>query len=285
MLEDVVDVLACPHCGERLKLTGRCLSCPEHHVFDIARQGYVSLLSGRNRISGDTSAMVSARANFLNAGHFLPIVEQVAEAVPTGAGRVLDFGAGTGHYLAEVLSRCPDRTGLAMDVSKHACRRAAKAHSRIGAVVADAWRGLPVRSGMVSVVLNVFAPRNATEMHRVLEPGGYLVVVTPNAAHLGELVSALELLTVDERKQQRLDTQLGELFEPVGQQHVEFSMSLRPADVAAVVAMGPSAWHASEDALEGQVAGLPDPIDVTASVTVSVHQRAPVTSPPRSLEE
>jgi 23S rRNA (guanine745-N1)-methyltransferase len=37
--------------------------------------------------------------------------------------------------------------------------------------------------------------------------------------------------------------------------------------------MGPSAWHATVESLRGRIAGLPDPITVTASVTVSVYRR------------
>ena len=67
--------------------------------------------------------------------------------VPDGC--VLDLGAGTGWYLARVLDRLPGRSGLALDLSRHALRRAARAHARIGAVAADAWGPLPVRDAAV----------------------------------------------------------------------------------------------------------------------------------------
>src|SRR5688572_30940209 len=41
-------------------------------------------------------------------------------------GCILDLGAGTGWYLARVLDRLPGRIGLALDLSKHALRRAAR---------------------------------------------------------------------------------------------------------------------------------------------------------------
>jgi 23S rRNA (guanine745-N1)-methyltransferase len=272
VLEEVVDALVCPHCGAGLALGGGALRCAERHTFDIARQGYVSLLSEQARAGGDTAAMVAARADFLTAGHFAPIADLVAqEAEHAPEGRVLDLGAGTGHYLARALE-VSGRTGLALDASKYACRRAARAHPRIGAVVANTWRQLPVRSSAVSVVLNVFAPRNAAEMHRVLRPAGHLVVVTPNAMHLAELVSELGLLNVDQNKQQRLDEQLGDLFAPVRRDTREFTMWLRRNEIEGLVAMGPSAWHATSDSLRQAVAALSSPFPVTASVTVSVHR-------------
>ena len=91
-----------------------------------------------------------------------------------------------------------DRPGIALDVSKHAARLAAKAHPRIGAVVADAWAGLPVRGRAASVLLNVFAPRNPREMRRVLHPAGRAIVVVPEPDHLRELIEEYGLMAVDE---------------------------------------------------------------------------------------
>ncbi|GAA2802165.1 methyltransferase domain-containing protein [Saccharopolyspora taberi] len=276
MLDDVVDVLACPHCGLGLELAERGLRCAGGHVFDLARQGYASLLSGHPRAgAGDTAAMVAARAEFLAAGHYDPIADEVADAVAEvepAPAHVVDIGAGTGYYLARVLDRVPG-AGLALDVSKYAARRAARIHPRVGSVVADAWRALPVRSGSVSVLLNVFAPRNAAEMHRVLRPGGHLVVVTPNSGHLAELVTSLGLLNVDERKRERLDEQLSGLFEAVALRPREFTMSLGAGEVEAVVGMGPSAWHSAPEDMRARIAELPDPVRVSAAVTVSVYRR------------
>ncbi|MBK0867186.1 methyltransferase domain-containing protein [Saccharopolyspora sp. HNM0986] len=275
MFNDVARLLACPHCGRGLQPAGRTLRCPANHSFDLARQGYVSLLGGRGAPGpGDTAEMVAARAGFLASGHYAPIAEALADvtaATHTG-GPVLDVGAGTGHYLGRVLDALPGEIGVALDVSKYASRRAAKAHPRAAAVLADAWRTLPVRDAAFATALNVFAPRNAVETHRVLRPGGHLVVVTPNSGHLAELVSELDLLTVDERKQQRLREQLTDHFEPVRSRRCEFAMRLTAEEVAAVVGMGPNAWHSTES-LSARIAALPDSFPITGSVTVSVQRR------------
>ena len=209
MLAQVVGLLRCPHCRADLGLgdSGRAVSCPNRHSFDTARQGYLNLLPGdAGTGTGDNAAMVAARGTFLGAGHYDEIMDAVAAAaVPRIDGCCIELGAGTGHYLARVLDAAPHRTGLALDLSVHAARRAARAHPRMGAVVCDAWTALPVRSCVAAVVLSVFAPRNGPEIARVLRPGGALVVVTPTAAHLAELVNALGLISVDERKQQRLE--------------------------------------------------------------------------------
>ena len=108
----------------------------------------------------------------------------------------------------------------------------------------------------------------------MLEPGGSLVVVTPNRGHLAELVSAVGMLTVQERKRERLEGKLGTLFEAVGDTAVERTLVLDHVDLAALVAMGPSARHLDERQVAERVAALPDPLAVTLSVTVATYRRA-----------
>lgn len=269
MLADVVSYLACPHCAAGLASAPGSLRCSSGHVFDVARQGYVNLLSGKASVTGDNTAMVAARDEFLSAGHYAPIVAATV-AASAGDGCVLDLGAGTGHYLAAVLDASPDRVGIALEIAKPALRRAARAHPRLGAVGADTWRRLPVRDGAISVALNVFAPRNAAEIARVLAPGGRLVVVSPTPGHLRELVAALDLLTVGEDKAARVSASLPGFVEST-QDTCEYAMSLTHEEMLALVGMGPSAWHVDVAALRARVAVLPP--RVTASVMVTTYVR------------
>jgi len=204
------------------------------HAFDIARQGYVDL-SGGHRVVGDSASMVAAREAFLGAGHFDVIAEAVRTAAGEGDGCVVEVGAGTGYYLDRARA---GRDGVALDSSRYAARRAARAG--LGAVVCDVWRPWPLRDAVAAAVLCVFAPRNASEMRRVLAPGGVIVVVTPTPRHLAELVRPLGLVRVDERKPERLSAALGE---PVREREIEAELDLSRDDVAALIAMGPNAHH------------------------------------------
>ncbi|MGH3382444.1 MAG: putative RNA methyltransferase [Actinoallomurus sp.] len=279
MLADVVPYLCCPVCGGDLACEGQVLRCTDGHAFDIARQGYAGLLTGGARTgTADTAAMVAARAEFLDGGHFAPLAGLIAERAAAGApdgGCVMDAGAGTGYHLSAVLDRLPGRPGVALDISKHALRRAARAHPRAGALTWDVWRPLPIRTGTVAVVLDVFAPRNAEEFHRVLRPDGILIVVTPAAHHLDELVGTLGLLTVDPRKAERVTDTLAGRFRPVGTWPLELPLRLTHAEVAALVAMGPSAWHTDSEAVRARIAGLVAPVAVTAAFEVRVFDARP----------
>jgi 23S rRNA (guanine745-N1)-methyltransferase len=269
MLADVLPYLRCPVCRRQLSAQEAALRCPHGHSFDRARQDYVHLTSTPLTHTGDSPAMVAARETFLAGGHYDFIAAALVEAIPPTAGLIVDVGAGTGYYLAAVLDARPDAVGLAIDASKAALRRAARAHPRVGAVVGDAWRGLPVADRAAAVLINVFAPRNGAEFARLLAPDGVLVVVTPTGDHLGELVSALGLLTVDPAKEDRVAASLAPRFVERGTRVCEKSLLLRRADVAGLIGMGPSAWHVDPGELSARIAPLPEPIAVTARVRLS----------------
>lgn len=272
MLSDVVDVLICPHCGADVDLEDRTVLCDRGHTFDVARQGYVSLLSGSaGKIVGDSAEMIAARTKFLDGGHFAPVSEAVVDAVGQRE-TVLEVGVGSGHYLAAVLERTGGR-GVGVDVSKAAARRAAQAHPAIGSVVADVWQGLPVRAGSIAAITCVFSPRNAVELRRVLEPDGILIVVTPTARHQQELIGTLGLIGVDEDKARRLGDSLAGKFDVLDRTSVEYRMHLSHIEVESLVAMGPSARHTTESLRRESISALPDTVEVTASVVVGTYAR------------
>ncbi|WP_405058149.1 methyltransferase domain-containing protein [Kribbella sp. NBC_01505] len=273
---DLVAVLRCPVCADALALTDRTARCAQGHAYDLAKQGYLNLLpSASNGIEGDSAGMIGARTVFLGGGHYAPIrdalILRAAEYLqPDSDELVVEVGAGTGYYLAGVTGA--SRRGLALDVSRYAARRAAKVDPRIGSVVCDAWRELPVVDGAAQVVLNVFAPRNAAEMARILRPGGALLVVTPNPEHLAELVGVLGLVSVDEDKERRLQDALGGTFAETGRELIEEPMRLDRVAVEQLVLMTPSARHIHPHELADRIAVLPEPALVTLSVTLTTWQ-------------
>jgi 23S rRNA (guanine745-N1)-methyltransferase len=109
-LDLILPMLRCPVCGARLLHATAALRCPARHSFDIARHGYVSLLTGVRATSGDDAPMVRARRRFLQAGSYAPIRAVIAELAARAAPpptTVVEVGCGTGYYLA--LPRGRDR--------------------------------------------------------------------------------------------------------------------------------------------------------------------------------
>ncbi|MGH3437550.1 MAG: putative RNA methyltransferase [Sciscionella sp.] len=239
--------LLCPICGLSLVRRDHLLSCAERHSFDIARQNYVNLVAAiGHRRSGDTAEMVENRVAFLRGEHFrdlAALVGSMAMRAGTDPRVVVDAGGGTGYYLAHVLARLPRAVGLVMDSSAAVLRHAGRAHPRAAAIGWDVWRDWPLASASVDVVLNIFAPRNAAEFHRVLRPTGALVIVTPEPDHLIELRDATPLLTIDQRKQQRLRATIEPMFGRVDHEVLRRRLTLDESDQRRIVAMGPNAFH------------------------------------------
>lgn len=274
--------LRCPHCGGGFALVGRALACDRGHRFDLARHGHVALLPPRGRPApGDPAAMVAARAKFLGGGHYAPIADAVIGAALATRGPIVradallaDLGAGTGAYLATLLEHWRGSRGLALDASRPALRHAIRAHPRIAAVACDVWQGLPIQGGAADLVLDVFAPRNGTEITRILAPRGALLVVTPMRAHLHQLVDRLGLVRVDPDKPARLHAELSPGLSATRTHRVEFDMVLHHRDLEALIGMGPTAHHLDPTDIHRRVTALPDPLRVTASVLVETFRHA-----------
>ena len=84
-------MLACPICSEPLNAVDNGVVCPAGHRFDRARQGYLNLLPVQHKNSrdpGDNQAMVEARRDFLNAGHYAPVAKRLAELAAVGAAAI-----------------------------------------------------------------------------------------------------------------------------------------------------------------------------------------------------
>lgn len=278
--DPILPLLRCPSCGAELATAPGALRCPRRHSFDVARHGYVSLLTGTRATSGDDGPMARARRDFLAADRYAPIRDTVADLAGESAGAadgarppatVVDVGCGTGYYLAGVLDAMPGAVGLGLDTSAHALRTAAKAHERAAAATWDVFRPFPIASEQVDVVLDVFAPRNPAEFHRVLRPGGVLLVVRPFGGHLAELRSQVAgMVTVDPDKEERLHQALDPYFEAARTEEVEYTTPLTRQEAVDLVLMTPSARHVTEAELNDEDT-LPS--EVTVSVLATAYSR------------
>jgi 23S rRNA (guanine745-N1)-methyltransferase len=275
-LEQVLDLLQCPHCGQSLELQDRSLRCAQGHSFDIARQGYVNLLTRPVKGShADTAEMLTARERFLAAGHYRPLADRIAQlAQDVRPTKLAEIGAGTGYYLSAVLDRLPDARAIATDISPAATRRAARSHDRLGAVVADTWHGLPIKDDLLDLIMVIFAPRNPAVFARLLRPGAALLVAAAGAGHLVEIRQPLGLLEIEAGKQQRLADQFAGTFALEHAETFGRPMDLTASDLVDLVAMGPNAHH-QDDRLAGRIESLDPPVTVSCVVELSLYRRLP----------
>lgn len=300
--------LRCPVCAAPLHPYDREVRCPKRHSFNIAKQGYLGLLSGFKATSGDDAAMAAARDTFLSSGAYAPLAGEVAARAAAivaaasdgrahdpsgertarhGAGQtadrnaaaaspvadppfIVEAGCGTGYYLAAALDAVPEARGFGFDTGVRGLRRATRAHNRAIVGSWDVYRPFPLADGCADVVLDVFSPRNPDEFARVLRPGGALVVARPSAEHLCELRAALSgMVRIDPVKEDRLHRALDGRFSEGESSRVEYTIQPTLDQARALVAMTPSARHADAGALTTDSL----PTLITVSVLVSTWWR------------
>lgn len=286
MLRAVHDVLSCPTCQAPFLVPDPdALRCRNGHVYDIARQGYVTLTRSRKsqQTVGDSAEMTSARIRFLLTGRFDEIADRVATIalsapLDDAAGlTVADLGAGPGYYAGRLMRQAAEHDRrvriVALDNSLYAIRRAAQVHELVGAARADIWADVPIIDGGLDVALIVFAPRNADELQRVVRPGGRLIVVTPLPGHLKGLRSAVPMLSVAEGKAAELQTNLGEAFRLMHAEQLRSGEMVTAAVAEDVILMGPAARHVTTQEVQAILAREAAwPLDI--EVTISVFERA-----------
>lgn len=193
--------LICPICGSKLNTLNKSLVCAGHHCFDIARQGYVNLLTVQQKHSlhpGDTREQVLSRRAFLEAGYYAPIAEAliaVSKALTVNSneirpsGELLDVGCGEGYYsarLAEALGM--HLTG--MDISREAVRCAAGKYKN-GLWLCATASHIPVADHSCDLLTSLFALTVPEEFKRVLRPEGYFLQVLAAEDHLLGLKSII----------------------------------------------------------------------------------------------
>lgn len=269
----VSDLLACPVCAEGLCTADRVLRCGQGHTFDVARQGYVSLLSGKNPHPGDTALMVQARERVQRSGVFAGTARAVRHALPQKVRTLADVGGGTGYYAAAVLAQQDRGRAVVLDSSKPALQRAAQIHDRIAAVGCDIVASLPIRTSVMDAIIVAFGPRNVDEFARILNVGGVAIMVTPEPDHLSEIAPAMGMLAVEPDKTARLDDQMCGMFDLVDRtQLVERLLVSR--DLAGDLAqMGPAGFHATPAQFTKRATRLAPVVTATLAVTVTTYQR------------
>src|SRR3954464_8631495 len=100
------DLFRCPVCQADLALVERSLQCPQRHSFDLARTGYVNLLTGHGAVpaeGGDAPQQLARRDAFLGQGHFDGITDAIRAELAPDMRRILDAGCGTAHHLQRLV--------------------------------------------------------------------------------------------------------------------------------------------------------------------------------------
>ena len=264
--------LLCPICGCQLNSEGKRYICPNNHSFDIARQGYVNLLTVQQKHSlnpGDTREQVLSRREFLEAGYYAPIAQTLVDtARQLGiTGQILDVGCGEGWYSAQLA----DALGAALtglDISKEAVRCAAAKYKGKQWLCATAAH-IPVEEGSVDLLTSLFALTLPEEFRRVLKQDGYYFQVLAAEDHLLGLKGIIyDSLTFKEK-----DT-VPELpgFERVKSVPIRFTFTVEGQQIQNLFSMTPHVFRIGKAGAErlAKTEVLTD----TASCVLNVYRRS-----------
>jgi 23S rRNA (guanine745-N1)-methyltransferase len=257
-------------CGRPLGLGARAAVCPAGHSFDRARSGYWNLLQPqdrRARAPGDAAAVVEARRRSLGRGLGAALRDEVvsglrARGLPPGAA-VLDAGCGGGFFL-QALTAQLGVAGVGVDISAAAVNAAARAWPEGLFIVANADRALPFGAGAFAAILSLTGPKNAAEFHRLLAPGGWLVVAVPGADDLAEVREVLHGAATRDDRGGRIARLFAAEFEPSASTTARLAARLDAAGVADLLA---GAYRGARHRERARLAGVAE-LTVTVSYQI-----------------
>ncbi len=267
--------LICPLCHEAIQQDDQYSNpvwrCCNNHSFDVARDGYLNLHLVQHKNSkdpGDNPEMLKARRAFLHADYYQPLRDVVIELLRSlRVTSLLDIGCGEGYYTHSFRQIMDDVIGL--DIAKPAIQLAAKRYKNLTWIVGSGAI-LPLANGSVDVVSSMFSPLPIAEMSRVLNPEGYVLVVTPAPTHLWTMREGL----FDEVQAHEPDKFLAGfegMFTLHTRQEVSFPLALSNQALKDLLCMTPYVWKAKPDkrtALE-----LHERFETVAAFTVFLFQR------------
>lgn len=245
-------ILLCPVCRMSLCQNDNRLFCSNNHCFDISAKGYVNLLpvnQKKSRDPGDNKEMIDSRRAFLNKEYYKKFSDSINFAAEKAGFRkkavVLDAGCGEGYYLERLKEYLQlkyhdiDFEFYGIDISKPAINLAATRNKAINFIVGSSYN-LPFRDSSIDCIIQVFAPGNMAEYHRVLKIGGKLVTAEPGIEHLYELKEILYKSAIKNEEKIEFSDELTLLETTEIQYQIEISNA---EDNKNLIAMTPYFWH------------------------------------------
>jgi len=280
--------LACPFDGHAMKFSDKMVTCDNNHSFNVSKYGYVNMLTNRKRFHeniGDNKEMLLSRERFLGAGYYNFLTEAIKQIIithlprknkPGGISGILEVGSGTAFYINNLKNSLdkllPDKNFFyfGTDISKTAIELSAKRYRDITFIVADTYSNLPFKDKSVSVILNIFSPRNNREFKRILKDDGLLMTVIPSKDHLNELINKLGLLGIEENKKEKVEHALDRSFKKLGDSKYKQKLLLNSNAVMDLVKMGPNYEYINDEMIL-KIQSINN-IEVTTSFNLNIYR-------------
>lgn len=238
-----MDIVKCPVCGELLKQYQAFYRCQKNHSFDIAKEGYTNLLLNQSsKIHGDAKDMLQARKYIQEQGYYQSVAKTIVSMMnDLSKEQIVDIGCGIGYYSAFVQEAFHTNV-IGIDISKDALKMAAKKNASVGYYVASN-KSLPLMDQSADLIMNIFSPVYITEVKRVLNTHGYIIVVSANKDHLIELKEII-YEDIHDKDELRNDIE-DDAFKLVNETSVKESMIFDKKSLDNLFLMTPHYWTSS----------------------------------------
>ncbi|SMF89919.1 23S rRNA m(1)G-748 methyltransferase [Paenibacillus uliginis N3/975] len=259
LMEQNEALFRCPVCQGALRVDdGKSLLCVNLHRFDLAKQGYVNMLTNPSKTKYDRR-MFDARKMINEASFFEPLLVRLSEIISRRQESVqdkeivlLDAGCGEGSHLTALRKKTSSLVkeevlGIGIDISKEGVQIAARDDGLNIWCVADLAK-CPFADKSFNVILNILSPSNYAEFERLLTDDGILIKVIPDSEYLKELRT---LLYRESERREYSNEQTVELFnrgfELLHQERLQYKVSLDPVQLEHLIYMTPLSWGAAEE--------------------------------------
>lgn len=256
----------------------KSLICTNKHCFDVAKQGYINLLSHGLKTKYDKQ-MFASRKVILTSGFFDPLIEKISEKIISEIKskkeriKILDAGCGEGSYLSGIKKRIfqdtqYDLLGVGVDISKEGISMASKEYPDNIWLVADIAR-CPFEGKQFDFVLNILSPSNYAEFKRLLSDEGRIIKVIPESNYLQEL---RQILYAQTDKEFYSNDKTAELFKKnvdlIDIQRLQYSVTMDSAMLEHLVYMTPLSWGSTEERLRKVLTMNLSEITIDATILV-----------------
>lgn len=246
LMNNNLSLFACPICQESMTIQeqGRMV-CSANHSFDIAKQGYINMLT-HGATSKYSKELFESRKTVIDSGIYDEIEDKIIELIAP-AQTVLDTGCGEGSHLARIMAE-KKGIGVGIDIAKEGILAASRHYPEQIWCVGDLAKS-PFAKSSFDAILNILSPANYEEFKRLLTSGGCVVKVVPQSRYLHELRAQLY---ADSDKESYSNDQIvarfKESFMEVNVKRVTYTTPLATELIPELLEMTPMGWHKKEGA-------------------------------------
>lgn len=244
LMDKNIKLFACPICQKSMDVfeQGR-LVCSSNHSFDIAKQGYINMLT-HGAVSKYSKELFESRKAVIDSGIYDVVEDKIGELI-ANAETVLDTGCGEGSHLARIMVK-KHGIGIGIDIAKEGILAASRHYPGQMWCVGDLAKSPFARSSF-DAILNILSPANYEEFKRLLTHNGCVVKVVPQSGYLHELRAQLYAdSTKESYSNEQIVARFKESFTDVSVERITYTVPLATELVPALLEMTPMGWHKKE---------------------------------------